>query len=181
MYDDNELMMKVQEGNKEAYEKLVIKHREKSISFANSFVFDLYAAEDIVQNCFAKIYIRRMSYKPSYSFKTYLFTVIRNACIDYLRSSTLKFQVDLESIRELEDKKALETQENKEKVEKALSIIKGLQNHYKTALYLFAVEEMTYEEIGKIMGKPVAQVKITIHRARKKLKKQYEREGHHEK
>ncbi len=175
MYDDNELMAMVQEGNKNAYESLVIKHRDQAIEFANSIVGNYHTAEDIVQECFAKIYINRQSYKPTFSFKTYLFSVIRNRSIDSLRRQSLFQVTDIDDALNIAHSDTPEeifsSQENKKAV---LAILASLQDDYKTALYLYSACEMSYKDIAKVMQKSIPGVKIIIYRARQKLKKLYE-------
>jgi RNA polymerase sigma-70 factor (ECF subfamily) len=170
--EDNILMEKVKNNDKSAYETLVIKHRAKAINFAYSFISDLYESEDIVQECFAKVYINRIEYKPLNTFKTYLFTVIRNSCIDYLRKNKKIRTINLDDISEISDNIAPEDSFiQTERITKIFKHLESLPDDYKTALYLLAFDEMTYEEIAKVMQKSIAQVKVIIHRARKKLKK----------
>jgi len=170
--EDNVLMEKVKNGDKSAYETLVVKHRTKAINFAYSFISDLYEVEDIVQECFAKVYINRMEYKPLNTFKTYLFAVIRNSCIDYLRKNKKNRTVNLDDISEIADNIYSENSFiQTERMTKIFKHLDSLPDDYKTALYLLAFDEMSYEQIAKVMQKSIAQIKIIIHRARKKLKK----------
>lgn len=175
MSDDNELMARAQDGDDSAYEALVLKYRGAVIRFAAGMVSDIETAEDIAQECFAKIYINRMSYKPSHSFKTYLYAVIRNQCVDHLRSMRSESVVPLDDISEIHDGDTPDVLLfREERIAEALKMLNSLEADYKTALYLFAVDGMSYAEIAKVMKKTVPQIKITIHRARKKLKSLYE-------
>lgn len=182
MHDDNELMIKAVLGDKSAYEKIVINNRMSAISFAFSYVKDVHIAEDIVQECFVKIYINKSKYKPTFKFKTYLFTVIKNKCIDHIRKNNTRQTVNIDDVFEISDKNTPEQQLlNTERSHIIINILNSLQNDFKTALYLYAVEEMSYQEIATVMQKTSAQIKITIYRARKKLKILYERTGIDEK
>lgn len=91
-------MEKTKDGNKEAFEKLVLKNRKDAIGFAYSYLKDIYISEDIVQESFASIYINRHSYKPKNTFKTFLFAVIRNRCIDFLRKNKNYTSISLNDI-----------------------------------------------------------------------------------
>ena len=173
MQDDNRLMELVKNGDKEAYNKIVIEHRVSAISFAYSFVYDLYVAEDIVQDVFVNIYIKRKSYRPVCEFKTFLFQAIRNKSIDYLRRTKIRTAVDLNNLAELVSCSAEEAFLQTEKTKLIFELMNELNNDYKTALYLFAIEGESYAEIAKIMKKTIPQIKILIFRARKKLKIQY--------
>ena len=160
-------------GDKEAYNTIVIKHRVSGISFAYSFLFDVFLAEDIVQEVFVNIYVKRERYQPMYEFRTFLFQSIRNKCIDYLRRSKLRITVDIGSIAKLSSRSAEEAFLQSERKKSVFKLMSTLKNDYKTALYLFAVEGASYEEIAQIMKKTMPQIKILIFRARKKLKNQY--------
>ena len=173
MHDEDDVLMeKVKNGDQSAYETLVAKHRAKAINFAYGFISDLYEAEDIVQECFAKVYINRMEYRPTNTFKTYLFAVIRNSCIDYLRKNKKNRKINLDDISEIADNTTPEDYLiQKERMAKIYGHLDSLPHDYKTALYFLAFEEMTYGQIATVMQKSIPQIKIIIHRARKKLKK----------
>jgi RNA polymerase sigma factor, sigma-70 family len=173
LQDDNALMGLVKNGDKKAYNIIVLKHRASAISFAYSFLYDLFVAEDIVQDVFVNIYIKRESYKPIYEFRTFLFQAIRNKCIDYLRRSKIRTAIDIKSIAEISSRSAEETFLQSEREKIIFEIMDNLKDDYKTALYLFAVDGASYDEIAQIMKKSMQQVKILIYRARKKLKSQY--------
>jgi RNA polymerase sigma-70 factor (ECF subfamily) len=157
----------VKAGNKKAFEELVLKNRSAALKFAQKYVRDEFMAEDIVQDSFAVIYIKRMEYMPKYSFKTFLYTIIRNKCIDYLRKNKC---VSLDEVQ-LSCCSAEEVVIDKEERAMAVELLGSLNKEYQTALYLYEYEDMSYKEIAKIMNKSMAQVKIIIFRARKKMLK----------
>lgn len=171
--DDNMLMKLVQQGDKDAYNRLVLKYMDTAILFANSFVKNYDTAQDIVQDCFVKIYINCDRYHFNYTFKTFLFHVVRNRCIDVLRVESPGKIVEFSPIFEVQDQY---TPENlllkKEMLSNIFHQLDQLPEHYKTAIYLYSVEQMSYQQIAKIMKKTVSQIKIIIYRGRQKLKKQ---------
>ena len=165
MEDDNLIMEAVKDGDRESFEALVLKHRKAAIRFAQKFVGEEFMAEDIVQESFAIIYMKRKEYIPKYTFKTYLYTIIRNKCIDYLRKQKNYVSDHMEF--------AIESAENevihRENIKEAMGIFWGLKKEYQRVIYLYEYENMSYKEIAVIMNKTVAQIKITIYRARKKI------------
>jgi len=171
--NDNSLMELVKNGDKESYDEIVKRHRVSAISFAYSFLFDIYTAEDIVQDVFVNIYIKRDGYKPICEFKTFLFQAVRNKSIDYLRRKKLRKTIDISDITELISCSSEDEFIQEEKMKFIFDLMNDLKKDYRTALYLFAVEGASYDEIANIMKKSMAQVKILIHRARKKMKNQY--------
>lgn len=172
MYNDNELMSNAKAGDKTAFDELVKSHRKAAILFAYNFVSDYDTAEDIVQDAFVKIFVLKDNYKPSYSFKTYLYTIIRNSSIDYLRANKVRTRY-LSEIKVQETNKELSAEEEflyEDRYSEIAEMFNNLKGDYKTALYLYSINGCSYNEVAAIMKKTVAQTKITIYRARKKLK-----------
>ncbi len=172
MQNDNLLMEKVKSGDRSAYDEIVIFNRKAAIMFAFSITSDYDISEDIVQDAFVKVYLLRHEYKPDFTFKTYLYTIIRNMCIDSLR------KVDNKNSQLYENTYSNISVEEEiiyeERMKEIAELFNNLNGDYRTSLYLYAINGCSYKEISTIMGKTVTQVKITIHRARKKLKKSLE-------
>ncbi|MFZ5354684.1 MAG: RNA polymerase sigma factor [Bacillota bacterium] len=179
MQDDRQLMNSFKQGDKESFERLIVKYRSNAEAFARQYIFDAYVAEDIVQESFAEIYVGRDRYDDRYSFKTYLFSIIKNKCIDYLRK---KRPISLDSIWETACflPSYMHTPEDAylyaEEARLLRSRLKELKEDYRTVLYLTELEEMSHKEAAKIMGKNTAQIKILVYRARQKLKGLLEKE-----
>lgn len=169
--DDNTLMQQVIQGEKSAFEELVIRHYNAGVVFSYQIVSDYHMAEDIVQECFAKIYFMRNRYKPTFTFKTYLFTVIRNQSIDYIRKQKKITTVDWEeSCNDREEHPVEEIIIDGEEKKNMYLQIRNLKEEQKQLLYLFAIEELSYKEIARITGQSAAQVKIKLYRCRQNLK-----------
>lgn len=176
--DDNELMIQVRDGNKAAYEILMKKYMSQAKTFAYKYVHDSFAAEDIVQESFADIYVQRFSFNRQFKFSTYLYSIIKNKSMNYLKKNR---ELPLSSFGEETEIPLLEqklinfdTPEN-EYIKKAeygelMSAIQRLNKDEKNMLYLYAVEERSYKEIAKKLSITVMNVKIKIFRARKKLR-----------
>ncbi|WBW98898.1 RNA polymerase sigma factor [Oceanirhabdus sp. W0125-5] len=163
-------------GDKNSFEELMIKYQESAIAFAKRYVTDEYIAEDIAQEAFAYIYVHRAKYKRKYSFKTYLFTIIKNKSIDYIRKNKpINFVDNIEPAYYLSSS----TKENhlsaenevikREEIETIQGCLDNLKEDYRTVIYLYEYEELSYKEIAKVMNKNMAQIKILMYRARKKL------------
>lgn len=162
-----------QQGDRESFEKLILKHRANALSFAKKIIKDPHLAEDMVQESFANLYVYRDRYNPKYSFKSYLFTIVRNKCVDYIRKNNNILFQDIHQATSCIVEEEVITKEQNSIITKKINQMK---DDYKTALYLVEYEELSYAEIANIMGKNLAQVKILIYRARKKLQKLLEGE-----
>lgn len=169
---DNELMLLAVEDDKAAFEVLVLRHYQEAISYCAGRLSDHEQAQDIVQDCFADIYAARRRYRTDFSFRTYLYAVLKHKLLDYLRKRHRTETTMLEDIPEPEDSSAKLPEESflrKELREELAEWIQLLPLEQKRALLLYAVEGMSYREIALTMHKSVPQIKIAIHRARKKL------------
>lgn len=165
-------MQETKQGDKESFEKLVLKHRKNAVGFAYGILKDTYMAEDIVQESFASIYIHRHKYKTKNTFKTFLFAVIRNKCIDFIRKNKNYSSINLDDTSILDTElQPQELFEQKEDLQYSIQLLNKLKQDYRTAFYLYEVERFSYKEITEIMEKSLPQIKIIIYRARKKLQK----------
>jgi len=174
--NDKALMERFQNGDKEAFEQLITQYRCQAISFAQKFIHDTFIAEDIAQDAFAYVYVYRDRYNSRYSFKTYLFTIIRNRSIDYLRKKKELSLYD-DSIVTCRD----DVEETIIKRDRASCLnrnIDKLKSDYKAVIHLIDYEGFSYNDTAKIMDKNIASIKILIYRARRKLKALIEKEGY---
>ena len=172
---DNELMELAGQDDREAFETLVLRYYREAIRAAERMVHDKMQAEDIAQDCFADIYVQRRRYKPSCSFRTYLYALVKHKSVDYLRKSGgREGLLEAEKLCWLEEQPGPEGSPEeeylkRERVREAAEQIGSLPQVQRRALYLYAVEDRSYQEIAGILHKSIPQIKIAIHRARKKL------------
>ena len=174
MKDDKTLYKDFLKGDINAFESLVINHKDNLIYFISRYTGgDIYIAEDIAQDVFAHIFVYKESYNDKYSFKTFIYTLGRNKAIDYIRKVSKTKLIDSDEgfnhlsgvVESLEDK-IIRDGEKRQIIES----IKKLNPDYERVIYLVAFEELSYKEIAKIIGKTLPQTKVLIHRARKALK-----------
>lgn len=174
MLDDKILYRDFLEGSIEAFESLVISHKDNLIFFISRYTGgDIFIAEDIAQDVFAYIYVYKEKYDFNYSFKTFIYTLGKNKAIDYVRKQSkmkvIPFDRDNEIFRSEEE--TLEEMIIKDEEKKTLlAAIKKLKPDYEKAIYLADFEELSYKEISEILGKTLGQTKVLIHRARNALR-----------
>jgi RNA polymerase sigma-70 factor (ECF subfamily) len=174
MKDDKIMYKEFLDGSISAFEDLVIEHKDNLIYFISRYTGgDIYIAEDIAQDVFAYVYVNKEKYNENYSFKTFIYTLGKNKAIDYIRKQSkqqlMTFDKDdeylFEEIENLEDK-IIKNEENR----LLLDSLKQLKPEYEKVIYLLALEELSYKEIGRILGKTLPQTKVLIYRARKALR-----------
>lgn len=85
---DEELMMRVKmEGDEEAFELLVQRHRRPILNFAYRFMGDREIAEDISQDVFLRLWASSSTYLPVAKFTTFLYTIAKNLCLNAMAKS----------------------------------------------------------------------------------------------
>jgi RNA polymerase sigma-70 factor (ECF subfamily) len=133
--------------------------------YAFSMMKDEEDASDVVQDCFEKIWKRRSEISFDKA-KSYLFTTCHHTIMDYLKR---KKRINL---HEIEDNRQVFNNhyENKNLKEIIFSFLEQLPDNQKSVLLLRDYEGYSYEEIGKITGLKMEQVKVYIYRARMKMR-----------
>ena len=179
-YTDEELIARFQEGDEQAYIELVNRYRNKLITFVYRFVNEFEQAEDIVQDALLKLYTHKHYYRNIAKFSTWIYTIAGNLAKTELRK---KKQRKVTSISQMgpEDRDyelpsvAPDTDETaqSEYIEKTIqAAIQKLPLHFRTVTILRDIQELSYEEISKIVDVPLGTVKSRINRARLQLQKE---------
>ncbi|MBI3879731.1 MAG: sigma-70 family RNA polymerase sigma factor [Verrucomicrobia bacterium] len=179
---DAGLMLRVKRGDLQAFEALVDKYRQPVLNLAFRIVRDATEAEDVAQTVFVQVWKAADRYEISAKFTTWLFTITRNLCLNELRrrsrhpadSLDETFADDDESpLRQPPDLKTCAAPDellHAELLEKVEAVLAHLPESQRTALLLHEREELSYEEVGRVLGCTLPSVKSLIHRARETLK-----------
>ena len=177
-YSDKELILRFQKGDELAYVELVNRYRDRLMNFVFRFVGSFEEAEDIVQDTFVKLYQKKDYYRPISAFSTWIFTIASNLAKTELRKRKRRKVSYLSQIG-IEEKDfdiPVEDTTDEETVgeyteSQIQDAIQSLQLHFRTALILRDIEELSYEEISKILDVPLGTIKSRINRARLQLQK----------
>jgi RNA polymerase sigma-70 factor (ECF subfamily) len=177
---DEEIIELYKSGDKSVYKILMDRHIKGLYNFVTHFVGENNAS-DLTQETFIKAWkhLSRFNAEKAH-FKTWLFTIAKNTALDFLRrKKTLNFS-DLEknendfSFSEMIEDESPLPDEVLQKLEDASflnKLLKKLPVNYKTVLILHYQEEMTFDEIGRVLGKPLNTVKSYHRRALIELRK----------
>lgn len=170
MEEDKILYKEFLEGNKKSFEKIIQKYQNNLIYFILKFVKNREVAEDIWQDVILYILENKEKYNLKFSFKTYMYIIAKSKSLDYIKKQ--KCIECFDNNIDLVEKQLLEeiiiNNEIKEQIQKGM---KKMQAEYQLVIYLTQVEKLSYEEISKIMGKNISQIKNLVHRAKLKLRK----------
>lgn len=162
-------------GDEKGLAEIVNMYGDNLMLFINSFVNNLTLAEDIMEDVFMELVVKKHNFKEESSFKTYLFTIGKNKALNVLKKNKRCTYIE---DKEIEDEKRFEDKIIKNEEQKHIhNALKKLPNDYKTVLYLIYFEDMSYNEIEKIMRKNNKQIKNLAYRARIALKEILGKEG----
>ena len=163
-------------GDTDALQQLVEMYSDGLVRFAYSFVGSSAVAEDIMEDTFAAVIATKRRFSPSATFKTYLYKIARNKCIDYIRFHK-KFVplCDLENVLVFND---VETDaENREEQRTLYKCLQQLPREYRDVLQLSYIEGFDTQQVCAIMRKSTKQVYNLLARAKLSLKNLLEKEG----
>lgn len=172
MDEDKILYRKFLDGNKEAFEKLIIKHKNNLIYFIFKYVKNKEIAEDIFQETAIYLMERKEVYDFKFSFKTFLYTIAKSKALNYLRDN--KNHLSIQDSKEnlvIEEKMIEDIIFSQELKTKLRNVLSKMKQEHQMVIYLTMIEELSYEETAKIMDKTISQIKNLVHRARIKLKR----------
>jgi RNA polymerase sigma-70 factor (ECF subfamily) len=101
--ENTQLNIRLKEGNPSAFEELFKQTFSRMLGYCKLFIHDQAQANDLVQECFVKLWEKRDTIKSTQSIESLLFVMLRNKCLNFLRDQKLHyFEKDIESIKENE-------------------------------------------------------------------------------
>ena len=182
---DEQLIKKFQDGDVGAYNQIVYRYKDRLLNFIYRFLNDLDRSEDLVQDTLLKLYTHKDSYKEIAKFSTWLYTIAANLARTELRkikrrktfSVTELSHDDREFIIKSTDVgpgEAIFSQNFEKNVQRALA---ELPDDFKTIIILRDIQELSYDEISKIVEVPLGTVKSRINRGRVKLQQLLRKKG----
>ncbi len=174
---DQQLVERVQRGDKHAFDLLVTKYQRKLGRLISRFVRDTGEAEDVTQEAFIKAYRALPGFRGDSAFYTWLYRIGINTAKNYLlankRRAPTSTPFDAEEAESFEDGGLLQevsTPENELMSRQVVSVVQAtlqqLPEDLRSALTLREIEGLSYEEIASVMNCPVGTVRSRIFRAR---------------
>lgn len=173
-------MLRVKDGDREAFRTLFEKHSAAVARFAAGFVGAAARADELAQDVFLQVYRTRERYEPRAKFSTWLYTIAHNLCLNEVRRHDYRTRVDPLAGREEGDPPwdppdpepaEGERYTGQRELERRLhELIAELPETQRAALVLSRVEELRYQQIGEILSCSEQAVKSLIFRATQRLK-----------
>ena len=178
--EDVELVHRILAGDETAFVSLVEKYQKQVHALAWRKIGDFHIAEEITQDTFLKVYQKLATLKDPNQFSGWLYVIATRQCLTWLRKKRIETESLEETDTEWVDESAYSryvaeehakttTEAQREVVKKLLAKLKESE---RTVLTLHYFGEMTVEEISRFLGVSTSAIKLRLHRARQRLKKE---------
>ena len=178
---DQELVARVQAGDKSAFDLLVRKYQHKLVKLISRYVRDPDEALDVTQETFIKAYRALPNFRGDSSFYTWIYRIGANTAKNYLVSQGRRppeSDIDAQDAEQyivdphLRDMDTPDRLAQRDEIERTVATaIEDLPEDLRTAITLREFEGLSYEEIAKAMDCPVGTVRSRIFRAREAIDK----------
>lgn len=179
---ENELILKVQSGDRDTFRELLELHRDRVYNTALGFLQNRQDAEDITQEVFVEVYESIGGFKGNSKFSTWIYRITITKCLDFIRRKRRRkrfgFIVRLSS-GSADDRHLPEPAdfvhpgvifENKERAAALFKEIALLPDSQKMAFTLCYVEGLSHSEIAEILHTSISAVESLLHRAKHELR-----------
>lgn len=178
---DKDLVRRVQNGDKKAFDILVRKYQHKIIQLISRYIKDPSEALDVAQESFIKAYRALPRFRGDSAFYTWLYRIAINTAKNHLVARSRKladYEIDVADAEQFEGSARLRNNDTPEHLlltaEIAQTIrqaIDDLPEELRIAISLRELEGMSYEEIAQAMDCPVGTIRSRIFRAREAIDK----------
>jgi RNA polymerase sigma factor (sigma-70 family) len=169
--DDQELMVRIRDGDQNSYIELVNSYKKKIIALCYSYTEDSYEAEDLSQDVLVTFYKNIVKFRGECSVSTYLYKIAVSKCIDFKRKRTIKamlfdgFYSEKEKSEDLDEKIYIR------------QCISKLPKNIKTPIVLYYYVGLDQKEIGEILNISSRAVEGRIYRGKQILRNMFSKEG----
>ena len=178
-HQEEDLIEKAKAGDVKSFEILIANYKKRAFNIAYRMLGNLEDANDVTQESFLKIYRSIDKFKGKSSFSTWLYSIVSNTCIDFIRKNRKKTTISIDTnydedgyeIEIADEKNTTESLfEKKEIIRSIHDAINRLNHDQKIVIILRDIQGFSYFEISKILNISEGTVKSRISRGRKNLK-----------
>lgn len=181
---DRELVKRVQNGDKSAFDVLVLKYQHKLLKLIGRYIRDPHEGLDVAQEAFLKAYRALPNFRGDSAFYTWLYRIAINTAKNYLVAESRRPPMigvdtaDAEQMNGESELKEYATPErllSREEIQNTVAtVIDDLPQDLKMAITLRELEGLSYEDIADAMECPIGTVRSRIFRAREAINKELE-------
>ena len=179
---DQLLVARVQQGDKSAYDVLVLRYQARITNLVTRFVKNQHDALDVTQEAFLKAYRALPNFRGDSAFYTWLYRIAVNTAKNYLSLHARRpaeVEQDILEIEQIDGDKVLKDIATPEHLlltdeiqATIISTIEQLPEDLRVAITLREIEGLSYEEIAEVMECPIGTVRSRIFRAREAIDNQ---------
>ena len=167
------------EGNDSGIAEMIRDYKDGLTLYLNGFVGNIHLADELTEDTFVKLAVKKPRFSGRSSFKTWLYAIGRNVALDHLKRRPKTVGTPIEDLQNhLADEHDLERtylkEERKIELHRALG---ALNPEYRQILHLIYFEDFKNTEAATLMKKSNRQIENLIYRAKQSLKTQLEKEG----
>lgn len=173
-------MAKIAEGDQDAFEILVTRHQTTILNLIYRYVGDRTQAKDLAQELFLRVWKAAKSYRPEAKFTTWVYRITANLCFNELKSSRrkkwlqfLRSDADHETRTEDDLPDRSPSPEDlllaKERSRQISGALQSLPENQRMAIILKRYDDLSYEEIARVLGCSVSAVESLLVRAKRTL------------
>ena len=173
---DEAIVKRVQQGDLNAYNILVIKYQHKVAQILSKFLDNTADVNDVAQEAFIKAYKAINSFRGESSFYTWLYRIVVNAAKTYLESSNKHkghIDVDSEEFSSIDENGVLTNKDTPDRIIESqelqqviLSALNDLPHELRQALTMREIDGMSYDDMSVALDIPIGTVRSRIFRAR---------------
>jgi RNA polymerase sigma-70 factor (ECF subfamily) len=179
-FSDRELVSCVRKGETDCFAMLFERYRNKLFFYLRHLVGTKEEAEDILQNVFVKAYEKLDTFDARRTFSSWVYRIAHNEAINYLKRRSRKTFLSWEDIVSVKDQLESSSQERspfeewirKEVRRDVRAALEKIPEMYREVLILRYYLDHSYEEIAKIINRPMNTVGTLLSRAKKHLLKE---------
>ncbi len=175
--EDEDLIERFQQGDIKAFDEIVRRYKDPLLNFIYRFLGNRTESEDIVQETFLRVFRNKHAYRKVAKFSTWIYTIAGNLAKTELRKRKKRNLFSISDIgyedkdyeisdESLSPEKAVNTNMYDEIIQKE---IQNLSPKFREVIILRDIQELSYEEISKIIKIPIGTVKSRVNRARLRL------------
>lgn len=185
--DDRELVQRAKGEDKEAFEELIRRHRQRVFAVAGGILRKREDVEDIAQQVFVKAYFALKRFDQRAAFSTWLYKITVNECWDLLRKKKVRPLVYESDLSEEQARQVISSAEKKnggpdvserlEARQRVERLLAGLEDRDRLMLILKEVEGFSIEEIAEVLDLNANTVKVRLFRARRRIVSQAKMRG----
>ena len=167
------------EGDDNGISEIVNDYKDGLILYLNKYVSNIHIAEDLAEDTFFKIMVRKPRYTKKYTFQAWLYAIGRNVAIDHIRKQAKYAKTSVDDLEMLVSEEETLEQAYIKDEEKIMihRVLEHLKPEYKQVLWLVYFEGFSNEQAARIMKKSRHQTETLVYRAKRALKRELGKEN----